>query len=528
VYKVAYALGLRFIETALLEIPKHGYFYSARHERERMQSSLEAVRVAQLLEELQVQDASCSDRQRVQQLRALALDQVQQASNDQAESGEYGTQYESRRAQTEAELRQLPSGQNDWIVCDQLLLCGDSFSRIVCPEQAEEPVDLKVSLFDEEDERYYAESRLGRAVTAPAWSPENWHGGSWGSEELTFPPFMRKSEGSMNAADPSFAITRKISTESQLERALYLSGFEVSLSRHGSVDADERTPAPTSHSEGSPSTSDRLVLDTLCDLYHEDFGALCTSGRIRISYASTYQGRIPESTNGCTVIAPLLCIHHLLDNPIPDPGLTDATIKQVIDSETPGILTQLRGELGLSAQAFLIPSDAHDYLIKNGQLAQSQFVNVLGGNILDECHIASLVGALESGMQRKLAATLFFHEHVVAILKVRREHDKFWYDVIDSLPKKKTVIRMGESTAAFHRRLALSSSLEEMEDAFLPMTARIRCLDAEALTVFLKWYACSKFSSENTSYIDQYEWDETSCDFDPRVFQAFIWSEVPQ
>jgi hypothetical protein len=25
------------------------------------------------------------------------------------------------------------------------------------------------------------------------------------------------------------------------------------------------------------------------------------------------------------------------------------------------------------------------------------------------------------------------------------------------------------------------------------------------------------------SFIDQYEWDEASSDFDPRVFQGFVW-----
>ena len=62
-----------------------------------------------------------------------------------------------------------------------------------------------------------------------------------------------------------------------------------------------------------------------------------------------------------------------------------------------------------------------------------------------------------------------------------------------------------------------------MMNNMIPKTARIRCLDVDALCAVLKWYACSKFTAENISYIDQYPWDEQTCDFDPRVFQAFIW-----
>jgi hypothetical protein len=96
-YQVAYAMGLQFVETALLEIPKHGYYYSTRHETARMQSALEAVRVTQLLVDIQEQaDAeidsagtntntgnNMASRERVQKLADLAMEQVEQASHDQ-------------------------------------------------------------------------------------------------------------------------------------------------------------------------------------------------------------------------------------------------------------------------------------------------------------------------------------------------------------------------------------------------------------------------------------------------------------
>ena len=536
-YHVAYALGLQFVETALLEIPKHGYFYSKRHERERMQSALDAVRVTQLLQEMEEKDALAGGstekhNNRVQQLSSLALQQVQEASNDQ-----YVSSYESHRAETEAELRKLPD--DELVLCEPLLTCGEGISGLVFsqPMEHSEPPVATVRL-DEDSEEYYdtmayssefqqvEEPPMRRSQTLPAkaLAPPN---DSWTSQ-MSPPPLFRSGVSAFSSGfetdhqqPQTSSLSRVVSTEDQLERALYLSGLEVSL-------PEGQTPPFARHHRHHPEDSDRLTLATLCDLFREDFHALCSSGRVRISYADTYQGRLPESTNGCTVIAPLLCIHHLLDNQIPDPGLADVSVAQVIDQETPVVLKQLRKELGLSEQAFLIPSDAHDYLIENGQLSQRQFVNVLGGNILDEGHLTAFVNALrDTDNCGKLAATLFIHEHVIAILQVRRGKGKLWYDIIDSLPLKETMMRKEETDEEFHRRLGLMYTHEERENAFLPMSSRIRCLDTEALLAVLKWYACSKFTDENASYIDQYEWDEASCDFDPRVFQAFIWSAAP-
>ena len=591
VYQVAYALGLQFVETALLEIPKHGYFYSRRHERERMQSALDAVRVSRLLLEMQENekdklDLDDSDRKRVDSLNALALGQVEEASNDQT--------YESHRAKTEKELRDSQDDQKEWVVCEPLLVCTDSLADLmlssysgakIAPSEEAKPVAanktdhtkthhkrgkiLRESLTIQDvavepevttvskppplhspGASRMSSDTFGRARTAPAWVPDQWKpaisSGSMTSSDsfrsvpqppplvsapgLNEPLSSRQQHSSMMDTatmpyDEYTSLSRKISSEDQLERALYLSGLEVSSKDWGD-DQDGRVPPPD---DSEMLASSRLELKFYSEFFREDFEALCKSGRIRVSFVETYQGRLPESTNGCTVIAPLLCIHHLLDHQMPDPGLPDAIIQQVIDEETPAILTELRRELGLSDQAFLIPSDAHDSLIKNGQLSQQQFVTVVGGNILDDKHLLAFLDVLrdDGGKHRKLGATLFFHEHVVAILKVRRGKKECWYDLIDGLPLKKTLVRSEESDVEFHHRLGLTESKKEISDAFLPMTARLRCLDWEALMACLRWYACSKFSDENISYIDQYAWDEASCDFDPRVFQGFVWSEAP-
>jgi len=46
---ICYEIGRNFVETALFEMPKHGYYYSPRHEIERLQTSFDALRVADLL-----------------------------------------------------------------------------------------------------------------------------------------------------------------------------------------------------------------------------------------------------------------------------------------------------------------------------------------------------------------------------------------------------------------------------------------------------------------------------------------------
>ncbi|KAL7569714.1 hypothetical protein ACA910_018578 [Epithemia clementina (nom. ined.)] len=69
--------------------------------------------------------------------------------------------------------------------------------------------------------------------------------------------------------------------------------------------------------------------------------------------------------------------------------------------------------------------------------------------------------------------------------------------------------------------------MDDDEDPTLPQTAIFRCSNAEALKACLRWYACSKFTPENIQYIDTYEWDDAVTDFDPRVFQAFVWQAAP-
>lgn len=181
---------------------------------------------------------------------------------------------------------------------------------------------------------------------------------------------------------------------------------------------------------------------------------------------------------------------------------------------------------------------------------------------MEEEHLISLVKQLSEVGEKKLAATFFFHEHVITILQLRRSKDVIWFDIIDSLPHEETLLRTGETTMSLeggdtigntgngngstgtddihaNSNNADRSSLRFNSDGltevdFLlvdhapppPQAARLRCLDADALKATLRWYACSVFTDENRAYIDTYQWDDLLSDFDPRVFQAFIWTEI--
>jgi len=291
------------------------------------------------------------------------------------------------------------------------------------------------------------------------------------------------------------------------------------------------TTTTTTSSERRKRSQTSIDINSLQLCYAEDFDTLLRRSRIRISQADTYQGKLAGSINGCTVIAPLLCIHHLhnwTDGGV-DVGLPDGAISEVIDSETPAILPQVRNKLGLTKDALIIPSDVHDFLMDKELLSPSQFVTVCGGNILDHAHVDAFVNELARvARERKVGATFFFHEHVVAILPLRRgkknknnsnnnifktddeqEEEHLWFDWLDSLPYQMTLRK-----------------LDVLEHEFVPNAARIRCVDEEALKATILWYACSKFSEENRAYIDMYDWNDAHSDFDPRVFQAFLWAEL--
>lgn len=223
-------------------------------------------------------------------------------------------------------------------------------------------------------------------------------------------------------------------------------------------------------------------------------------GKIEVTAIDTYQGRTRDSTNGCTVISALVAAFHLVSHG----GITNSQVCQVIDRECGPLLREIRNKLGLGESALIIPSDVHDHLVDRKVLHQKHFEGAAGGNIMDPDHFGEFIKLISVGddgkapWSRKAAATLFFREHVISIVKFPVGPNQVFYDLVDSLP--------GLSTGG--RNLA----------------SRTRCKDVQSLEVLLRWYTSRKFSDSICAHIDRNPWDDNMADMDPRVFQGFVWA----
>ncbi len=590
---VAYHFGLKFVETALLDIPKHGYFYSTKFSQLRLQSTVDALRVCNILRSIITKEPQdlAKECRKIELLHTLATEQYDRLPT--YEHARRRTIHELNKAYPKAASNQqgLKDELSSSTFASTLLACGDTFSSVFCPgtntsqttsnDEYKSSFPEDVSALAEEAKRRHLSPSLpppvhGIKSTSSLLDKDD-------DERIPPPPKPEKEQHKtktfalptnvavgvvLDAHDsyvPEPNAHFRTSSEFDLQRALFLSGLHVDIQDKrdsfgaytGEMDqTSEDHPFVPPGAKKREEGSSLLSIQMLSNCYHEDFDTLRNRGRISTRQLPTYQGRIPGSINGCTIIAPLLCIHHFLnESSIPDPGLPDQAIVQVIDEETPNILPLVRQSLGVVKDAFLIPSDAHDSLMQQHYICQEQFLTVCGGNILEQDHLQSLLEQLSVVGPKKLAASLFFHEHVITILQLRRGPKSVWFDVIDSLPHKETFLRadealtIGSSCGALSRRSsegAISDNLPDylwlenegisavggLLEPFLveevpPMYAtRIRCMDVESLKTTLLWYACSVFSRKNRTYIDNYEWDEKQCDFDPRVFQAFVWTEA--
>lgn len=227
---------------------------------------------------------------------------------------------------------------------------------------------------------------------------------------------------------------------------------------------------------------------------------LKASKRVQVLPIPTHQGRMRNSTNGCAVISPLVVSHHLRSRI----AVEDREIVDVIDKECIPLLKEIRSKLGLGSDALIIPSDVHDHLVDKKVLRQDSFVGATGGNIMDRKHLAEFLRLLDSGeknahAQKRTGAALFFREHVVSIVKVPMGNGKWAFDLIDSLP----------SLLVGSERLA----------------TRTRCRDLSAFESYIRYYASNKLSESSCDYIDKNEWNDMMADFDPRVFQGFVWGD---
>lgn len=597
---VAYYFGLKFVETALLEIPQHGYFYSDKFSRLRLESTVNALQVCHSLQEIIAKEPQqlVTECRKIELLHGLAMEQFENLSN--YEIARKRAVYELNKAYPKLENNGYSNGgiSSSGFTSTLLLACGDTFTSVFCPNAQTSTVNDEyrssfpdeVSELTEEAKRqhlYPSMSSTGSVLDPPMTTLKSSSRTSSRQsvikstaslldtdEEDEAAPYRSLDppgekplsllrdvavgvglDASSSSVLPPEKLTR-MSSDYDLRRVLFLSGLDVQFN-----DAEQASTSSATTPVAPPGAKKRestgVSITILATFFHEDFDTLRSRGRVLTRQLPTYQGRLPGSINGCTIIAPLLCIHHFLyESSIPDPGLPDQAIVQVIDEETPNILPLVRQSLGLVKDAFLIPADAHDSLISQQYMCHEQFLTVCGGNILEDNHLQGFLDQISKVGPKKLAASFFFHEHVITILQLRRSQDSAWFDVIDSLPHKETFLSMDETsttgsssgTGSIHSNDATTSPNHQdwrwtesgelmgsaagyfgqtMDADEPPVHAtRIRCRDVESLKATLLWYACSVFSRENRTYIDSYEWDEKLSDFDPRVFQAFIWTEA--
>jgi hypothetical protein len=220
----------------------------------------------------------------------------------------------------------------------------------------------------------------------------------------------------------------------------------------------------------------------------------CVAGRRAATVPlATHQGRLSQpgrdSTNGCTVIGPLVAYRHITS---PAGGASSADIDRVIDSDAPPVLAAIRAKHGLAAGSFIVPADVHDYLYDSKILKEENFRDVFGGSLLEEAHLASFIESLSGAAAAvTVAAALFFHEHVTCVLRMRDGT----FEHVDSLP----------CAAAGGRG------------------ARYVCAGPAELAAHLRWYGLKKLTANDAKFADTHGWDDSNFEFDPRVFQGFVW-----
>jgi hypothetical protein len=499
IYRGAYVFGWQFLEGALLELPKHGYFYAPKHRSERLVNAREACRVVEQLNDLLknelLDETGPKDWERLEKFRLLVQEELNMEEFIQDKTHDW--QHVSR---FEPVSKPSPMKLNSMFCWDIL-----EYTQMLCPSSHH--------TVDSSEKKYVSSSHLNISSTEANKSIT--------LEELYDSTAEERDDYVIIEKSPSKNNTRSFD---ELERALHISGVFPSNSPHTShFPMTTATSCQKESSDGHQRPrrcSNAIDFESLKQCYLEDFEDLRSRGLIHIKQTNTYQGRLPGSINGCTVIAPLLCLHHLLNTEDQnligyslDYGLPDETVDHVIDVEATVLLPEVRKKLGLTEHALIIPQDVHDYLIEKEWLSCEQFMTVVGGNILDEKHLAELIKQLTSSKESKLAATFFFHEHVVTLLRLKQGNDT-WFDLIDSLPNSSML-----ST------FKAQQSLSEIEVTNGPINScRVRCQNVEALKATILWFACSHFTDDNKCYINMYDWDDAFQDFDPRVFQAFLWT----
>ena len=594
-YSVAYAAGVKFVEVALFQIPKNGYFKNKKYQKQRTKSAADALRVTKLLggmlDEMEEDEETSSDgktingMEKVEKLQKLA--NLAQRSFDEAIDDE-------TKDDDEKEVETSSTENQDWDVAKQVsqffnelgssagagidnvmdmpdncctIFSGDvenvvqsgaeslqrknSSKELEILQQRQHSKSVKIERlsldndFKQEESQQHCQEHTvrqpqtennDRFLEEGNVSVESVEEIQSASKSQLSNDVESRDEDKLDVRD-QVEETRSDELDEELKVALSMSLAEsvdptISTSIHDDTKRDQDGKKPT--------------VAAVANLYREKYNWLRENGSFQVRFLDTYQGRMAESTNGCTVVAPLMCINYFTSERTEN-GIPDEMINEVIDVQTVSVLPQVRSKLGLPRDSFIIPSDVHDYLIDTGLLSTSQFVGVCGGSILDDDHIEQFKTTLlllNDERERKrlkgkrLGATFFFAGHVIAFHVINND-GCYHIELIDSLPNHETwKIRQSDVSSCEDREPSDSSSRYsgnaydewERSDRFdyevNRNAVRVRCLDIRHVDTLIRHYALDKFSDEEKRFCDEHVWQEANSSFDPRVFQAFIWAEA--
>mmetsp|Transcript_14701 Transcript_14701/g.40907 ORF Transcript_14701/g.40907 Transcript_14701/m.40907 type:complete len:545 (+) Transcript_14701:307-1941(+) len=479
----AYVYGRRYCTFYVKGISKHDYYHSKKSETRRNQANR---RVDEVLKKLELVSDWMDEEEIEKEKKRLALikRQKEERERKQRELEQKRISELQKRIEQQKKSSATKSSEN---VQESALA---KLQRLKQPEIARQPVPLNGSI-----------RQNNRRVDTHVPAEPDGHLMSQMSLDLgndlpppLLPPSENDDKNKENYSPPSY--------NSILKQSSY---FGPSMDQASATASTEGAKYPSAPSydhvvnkikKGKPKKE--LPIRQRISQIVAKHRRYQQEGKIQISPLRTYQGRLNGSTNGCTVISACVVSKHMETHG----GVNDSQIQSVIDTECVPLLQSIRRKLGLGGASLIIPSDVHDYLVDHKLLYQHKFAGVAGGNIANPLHLGEVIALLRGEQGKtshlKAGATLFFREHVISIVKFPTSATEAIYDMIDSMP---TCNGRG---------------------------SRTRCHSIDALEVHLEFYCTGKFSDSNIKYIEQNRWNDVMADFDPRVFQCFVWADLPK
>ena len=372
----AYIIGRRFAYFSTVSLPSHDYYKSDKYGRERVENHRDVVWVMGALE-------------RVVEL----MDKEELAREEE----------KMRKLKEEEEKKQIEWEKG---IKDRLLMEGDDSEE--CHNDGNDAdgvldIESKLAklnaLFPKDGEAIEVKNEQDLLDTQP-----NIQTASAEALPLPLPPPIAPPETTMSSSD--LALFYSTDATQQLKSNGATPMFEDPPTYDLFLNT-LKTPSQINDTIVQQPSSPKIPIRQQRITINNQFTSLLNySNRIEIIPLSTYQGRLPgkyDSTNGCTVIAPLVVAthinphHYTTHNKQYKLGISNTEISEIIDRRSPPILQIVRGKLGLGEHALIVPSDVHDYLVDESILPQEKFVGVCGGNVLDEEHGKVLIDLLVSG-----------------------------------------------------------------------------------------------------------------------------------